>query len=48
MLPCLVLIPEESEIPAVGRAINLWLAGDRVPQGLIQELAAPIALFGDV
>ena len=44
----LVPIPEECEVPAGGGAVELGFSGYRVTDGLIQQLPAAIALFGDV
>jgi hypothetical protein len=44
---CLALIPKESTVPTASGAINPWLAGDRVSNGLIQSLSASGALLGD-
>ena len=48
MLPCLLWIRKESQVPTRGRAIRPRFSGYRVAEGLVQQLSAAIALLGNV
>ena len=48
MLFRLMAILKKSKVPTRGRAVRFRFSGDRVMEGLVQQLSAAVALRGDV
>jgi len=48
VLAHLAPVSKRREVPALDRTVHLRLLSDRISHGLVQQLPASIALFGDV